>query len=68
MERNMTIEPYYENPECLHIGTEETRCYYEPLGRNRELRSKLLTQCKWKFHYYSSIEMVEECFFQKMEK
>lgn len=61
----MTIEPYYENPECLHIGTEETRCYYEPLGRNRELRSKLLTQCKWKFHYYSSVEMVEECFFQK---
>ena len=27
----MILEKFYENPETLHVGTEENRCFYMPL-------------------------------------
>ena len=33
----MVLERYYENPEVLHVGCEETRCWYMPLD-GQEMR------------------------------
>lgn len=63
-EVNMKMEKYYENPEILHVGTEETRCYYEPKRINGDCRMQKLSEM-WRFHYYSCIEELEKDFYLK---
>ena len=50
---SMRLEKYFEDPEILHVGTEETRCCCEPQDENGESRRNCLSG-NWKFHYFSS--------------
>lgn len=55
----MKLERYYENPEILHVGTEENRCYYIPLDMDGTEKKRLLNGI-WKFSYFSSVIDAEE--------
>lgn len=54
---------YHENPQILHVKTEENRAYYIPfsdrasaLSKPRELSDRFINLCgEWDFEYYSSI-------------
>lgn len=60
----MKLEKYYENPEVLHIGTEENRAYYLP--RNKEGKSmQQMLSGKWKFAYYQDVTKVPDGFYQE---
>ena len=63
----MKLVNYYENPYILHVGTEKTRCYYEPKKLNGDNRMQSLSGI-WNFQYYSCIEEVENDFFLKNTK
>lgn len=57
----MKLEKYHENMDVLHIGTEETRCYYEPKTPDNQDRQQCLSGV-WRFRFYSCIEDVEDTF------
>ena len=50
----MKLEKYYENPDVLHLGTEEPRGYYLPTGMKGE-EEQILLNGKWEFAFYPSI-------------
>ncbi|NTV79363.1 MAG: beta-galactosidase, partial [Clostridiales bacterium] len=60
----MKLVNYYENPYILHVGTQKTRCYYEPKQSDGNSRMSSLSGM-WKFQYYSCIEEVQDDFFLK---
>ena len=37
----MILEKFYENPETLHVGTEENRCFYMPLDLQEKENEEL---------------------------
>ena len=45
----MVLERYYENPEVLHVGCEENRCFYVPLDAQERECCKGLSSVDWKF-------------------
>lgn len=49
----MKLEQYYENPEILHLGTEEPRAYYLPEDLQGKSRQRLLNG-EWDFAFYPS--------------
>lgn len=65
----MRLENYYEDPNILHLGTEEPRAYYMPEytdGRSRQL----LLSGEWDFAFFASPYEVPEEFYkpEKEEK
>ncbi len=56
------VNCYHETVTALHVGTEPTRCYYQPCTRSGEAESRLLSGCDWNFGYYSALEYVPEEF------
>ena len=60
----MILEKYYENPEVLHVGCEETRCWYMPLDGQEKETGRLLSSVDWRFGYFPCIEDVPE-FYKK---
>ncbi|MBE5949548.1 MAG: beta-galactosidase [Lachnospiraceae bacterium] len=54
----MKLEKLHENPEVLHVGTEEIRSYYIPLDRDGN-EQKVLLSGDWMFNYYKSVEDIE---------
>lgn len=57
----MRLEKYYENPEVLHLGTEEPRAYYLPTGIQGE-EERILLSGEWEFAFYASPYEVPENF------
>lgn len=54
----MKLEKYYENPDVLHVGTQENRSYYIPYDlKGKEMR-KMLNGI-WQFKFYPNPEEVE---------
>ena len=60
----MILEKYYENPEVLHVGCEETRSWYVPLDAQEKETGRLLSSVDWRFSYFPCIEDVPE-FYRK---
>lgn len=58
---NLRLEKYYENPEVLHLGTEEPRAYYLPTGIQGE-EERVLLNGEWEFAFYASPYEVPENF------
>lgn len=58
----MKVERFYEDPQTLHVGTVENRCYYVPRSANGEARSRLLSGTDWKFAYFPNVEAAPEDF------
>ena len=63
----MKIEKYYENPDILHVGTEEPRSYYIPFSKAADITDDrndsdryISLNGEWKFHYYKSIHEVAD--------
>jgi beta-galactosidase len=55
----MKLENYYENPEILHVGTEDNRSFYIPHDlTGKEMRRML--NGDWKFGFYQNIDAVED--------
>lgn len=57
----MKLKKYYENPDILHLGTEEPRAYYLPAGMKGE-EEQILLNGQWEFAFYPSIYEVPEEF------
>ncbi|MBO6157935.1 MAG: DUF4981 domain-containing protein [Firmicutes bacterium] len=59
----MNLKKYYEDPQKLHIGTEENRSYYIPFSTpeealigDRDMSDRVLSlNGTWGFHYYPSV-------------
>lgn len=56
------MEKYYENPQILHVGTEEPRAYYIPFSNAEDITDDVKKSDRyinlngeWKFHYYKSV-------------
>lgn len=62
----LKLEKYYENPECLHIGTVKPRAYYIPEDLEGNSRQKLLSG-DWMFAFYPSAYEVPENFYGQGE-
>lgn len=60
----MILEKFYENPEILHVGTEENRCFYVPLDLQEKENARNLSGIDWKFGYFPYAEAVPE-FYKK---
>lgn len=58
----MKLEHFYENPSILHIGTEQTRCYYLPNTVDGKSEAVKLSGKNWKFSWYPYPEAVPEEF------
>ncbi|MFI3238523.1 MAG: glycoside hydrolase family 2 TIM barrel-domain containing protein [Lachnospiraceae bacterium] len=58
----MYIEKYYEDPQALHIGTEENRSYYLPYSTEKGDRTILLSSDDWKFMWYENVLDVPDSF------
>ena len=61
----MILEKFYENPETLHVGTEENRCFYMPLDLQEKENARNLSGIDWKFGYFPCVEAVPE--FQRKD-
>ena len=62
-----TNEKYYENPEIIHLGTEESRSYYLPYAPGEmpdsdslQSQRKILLNGNWDFKYYPNPYVVED--------
>lgn len=55
----MRLEKYYENPEILHVGTEDNRSYYIPYDVTGKEMKRILNG-NWKFRFYENVESVED--------
>lgn len=62
----MFFEKYYENPEILHVGTEENRCYYVPCDKKGK-EQKTLLNGQWDFKYYNCVEDVADFTRKKVD-
>lgn len=59
----LNVQNYHENPNILHVGTEDNRAYYIPFSdvksameQPREKSDRFISLCgKWNFEYYDSI-------------
>lgn len=60
----MKLEHFYENASILHIGTEQTRCYYMPITPEGKSEAVRLSGCNWKFSWYEDVEAVPENFYR----
>ncbi|MBE6025049.1 MAG: DUF4981 domain-containing protein [Cellulosilyticum sp.] len=60
----MKLINYYEDPQTLHIGTEENRSYYLPYDRTGKECRQFLLNGEWDFNYYKSIYDVPEGFYK----
>ena len=68
----MKLEKYYENPDVLHLGTEENRAYYIPFSQeepalleDRELSDRMMMLSgSWKFAYYHNVYQVPDNFYR----
>lgn len=49
----MKLERYYENPDILHLGTEEPRAFYLPTGIRGE-EERVMLSGEWEFAFYAS--------------
>ncbi len=58
----MKVSKYYENPQVLHIGTEENRAYYIPFTSDSEDRRMMLSGNDWKFSWFQNVLDVPEEF------
>lgn len=54
----MILKRLHEDPEILHVGTEENRAYYIPYSIKGE-KQQIMLNGDWMFKYYPSIEDVE---------
>lgn len=54
----MKLEKLHENPEIMHVGTEENRCYYIPTDRAGNER-RIMLGGDWMFCYYPSVEDID---------
>ena len=69
----MQLEKYYENPDILHVNTEEYRSYYMPLNREGEreclssLEEKTDLNGEWKFWYYTCVNEVTDFTKEELE-
>lgn len=61
-ENDMKLENYYENPEILHLGTEEPRSYYIPLDQAGKSR-RIMLNGEWGFAFYPSVYEVPDLFY-----
>ncbi len=69
----MIIENFFEDPACLHLGTEPNRAYYIPCGDAdealdgfRESSSRfILLNGDWKFKYFPSVRQLAEEYWQE---
>lgn len=59
----MKLENYYENPNVLHLGTEENRAYFLPRNKEGVITRQELSG-KWRFAYYSDITKVPGNFYE----
>lgn len=57
----MKLEPYYQDPNTLHLGTEEIRSYYVP-SRLDGSDACISLNGDWNFKYYENPYLVEEHF------
>ena len=55
----MKIDNYYENPEVLHIGTQDNRSFYIPQDLTGKEMRKMLNG-NWKFQFYQNVDAVED--------
>lgn len=60
----MRLKNYYENPQVLHLGTEEPRAYYLPEGMEGENERTLLNG-EWEFQFFHSPYEVPESFINE---
>ena len=60
----MKLTNYYENPQVLHLGTEEPRAYYLPKGMQGE-EEKILLNGEWEFRFFHSPYEVPEEFIRE---
>lgn len=58
----MKLEVLHENPQILHVGTEENRAYYMPYHEETQDRCILLSDDDWKFQWYENYGQVPEDF------
>ncbi len=66
----MVIQPFFEDPSVLHVGTEPIRSYFVPCASLEEAKgcrtasSRLqLLNGEWEFSYYESPYLLPEGFF-----
>ena len=58
----MVLEALHENPQVLHVGTEENRAYYIPYREKKGDALHLLSGADWKFQWFQSYYEVPEEF------
>ncbi len=58
----MKLEKYYENPQVLHVGTQENRAYYIPYQNCMGDCTIMLSGHDWNFKWYDQILDVPELF------
>lgn len=60
----MKLEKYYEDPSILHVGTEENRSYYMPLGPDGK-ENRIFLNGRWQFQYYENPYEVDGTFIEE---
>lgn len=65
----MQLKEFHENPEVLHIGTEDNRAYYIPYKNEKNDSYKLLSDNNWKFMWHKNyLEVSDEFIKGKLDK
>ena len=68
----MIVKRLYEDPLVLHQNTEPDRAYYIPSSARNDMmvwnrkssdRLQMLSGCKWRFAFYSSIHDLQDLFY-----
>lgn len=60
----MRLKKYYEDPQVLHLGTEEPRAYYLP-GNMQGKSERTLLNGEWEFRFFHSPYEVSEDFIRE---
>ena len=62
---------YHENPDTLHVNTEEKHCYFIPFAKGQNpFLSREESECftllngEWEFQYYSSVIDMDDDFIR----
>lgn len=65
--KDLKLEKYYENPDVLHLGTEENRCYYVPYAPGEVCNTfgdgssrRIMLSGSWDFKYYPNPFVIED--------
>lgn len=53
---------FHEDPNILHVGTEENRCYYIPFRKDPKDRMIMLSGSDWDFKWYQNYLEVPQSF------